>query len=55
VDAGDVQRVLANPQRDGLQLEAILVMLHHPDHIGAATHAMASPRRSGVNTSIHPE
>jgi hydroxyacylglutathione hydrolase len=34
VDPGDAQPVLACLQRDGLQLEAILVTHHHPDHIG---------------------
>ena len=34
VDPGDAQPVLDFLQRDGLQLEAILVTHHHPDHIG---------------------
>lgn len=34
VDPGDAQPVLAFLQRNGLQLEAILVTHHHPDHIG---------------------
>ncbi len=34
VDPGDAQPVLARLRRDGLQLEAILVTHHHPDHIG---------------------
>ena len=34
VDPGDAQPVLEFLQRDGLQLEAILVTHHHPDHIG---------------------
>lgn len=34
VDPGDAQPVLACLQRDGLQLEAILVTHHHPDRIG---------------------
>ena len=34
VDPGDAQPVMAFLQRDGLQLEAILVTHHHPDHIG---------------------
>jgi hydroxyacylglutathione hydrolase len=34
VDPGDAQPVLHCLQRDGLQLEAILVTHHHPDHIG---------------------
>ncbi|HKB55770.1 MAG TPA: hydroxyacylglutathione hydrolase [Ramlibacter sp.] len=34
VDPGESQPVLACLQRDGLQLEAILVTHHHPDHIG---------------------
>jgi hydroxyacylglutathione hydrolase len=34
VDPGDAQPVLSFLQRDGLQLEAILVTHHHPDHIG---------------------
>jgi hydroxyacylglutathione hydrolase len=34
VDPGDAQPVLQHLQRDGLQLEAILVTHHHPDHIG---------------------
>src|SRR3954471_8000050 len=34
VDPGDAQPVFAALQRDGLQLEAILVTHHHPDHIG---------------------
>jgi len=34
VDPGDAQPVLRFLQRDGLQLEAILVTHHHPDHIG---------------------
>ena len=34
VDPGDAQPVLAALQHDGLQLEAILVTHHHPDHIG---------------------
>lgn len=34
VDPGDAQPVLAFLERYGLQLEAILVTHHHPDHIG---------------------
>jgi hydroxyacylglutathione hydrolase len=34
VDPGDAQPVLACLRRDGLQLDAILVTHHHPDHIG---------------------
>jgi hydroxyacylglutathione hydrolase len=34
VDPGDAQPVLAHLQQGGLQLEAILVTHHHPDHIG---------------------
>ena len=34
VDPGDAQPVLDALQREGLQLEAILVTHHHPDHIG---------------------
>jgi hydroxyacylglutathione hydrolase len=34
VDPGDAHPVLACLQRDRLQLEAILVTHHHPDHIG---------------------
>ncbi len=34
VDPGDAQPVLAFLQQGGLQLEAILVTHHHPDHIG---------------------
>lgn len=34
VDPGDAQPVLACLQRDRLQLDAILVTHHHPDHIG---------------------
>jgi hydroxyacylglutathione hydrolase len=34
VDPGDAQPVLSFLQRGGLQLEAILVTHHHPDHIG---------------------
>jgi len=34
VDPGDAQPVLAALQQAGLQLEAILVTHHHPDHIG---------------------
>jgi hydroxyacylglutathione hydrolase len=34
VDPGDAQPVLACLQRERLQLEAILVTHHHPDHIG---------------------
>jgi hydroxyacylglutathione hydrolase len=34
VDPGDAKPVLAYLQREGLQLEAILVTHHHPDHIG---------------------
>jgi hydroxyacylglutathione hydrolase len=34
VDPGDAQPVLDYLQRNGLQLEAILVTHHHPDHIG---------------------
>jgi len=34
VDPGDAQPVMACLQREGLQLEAILVTHHHPDHIG---------------------
>ena len=34
VDPGDAQPVLAFLQREGLQLEAILVTHHHPDHTG---------------------
>ncbi|MEO7547170.1 MAG: hydroxyacylglutathione hydrolase [Ramlibacter sp.] len=34
VDPGDAQPVLAALQQTGLQLDAILVTHHHPDHIG---------------------
>lgn len=34
VDPGDAQPVLQALQRDGLQLTAILVTHHHPDHVG---------------------
>lgn len=34
VDPGDAKPVMAFLQRDGLQLDAILVTHHHPDHIG---------------------
>jgi hydroxyacylglutathione hydrolase len=34
VDPGDAQPVLSALQRDGLELEAILVTHHHPDHVG---------------------
>jgi len=34
VDPGDAQPVLASLQRDRLQLDAILVTHHHPDHVG---------------------
>lgn len=34
VDPGDAQPVLASLRQEGLQLEAILVTHHHPDHIG---------------------
>jgi hydroxyacylglutathione hydrolase len=34
VDPGDSQPVMACLQREGLQLEAILVTHHHPDHVG---------------------
>lgn len=34
VDPGDAQPVLEALQRDGLQLAAILVTHHHPDHTG---------------------
>lgn len=34
VDPGDAQPVLQALQRDGLQLAAILVTHHHPDHTG---------------------
>ena len=34
VDPGDAQPVLDALQRDGLQLEGILVTHHHPDHVG---------------------
>jgi hydroxyacylglutathione hydrolase len=34
VDPGDAQPVLACLQREHLQLDAILVTHHHPDHIG---------------------
>jgi hydroxyacylglutathione hydrolase len=34
VDPGDAQPVVAALQREGLQLEAILVTHHHPDHVG---------------------
>ena len=34
VDPGDAQPVQAALQREGLELEAILVTHHHPDHIG---------------------
>ena len=34
VDPGDAQPVLTRFQRDGLQLEAILVKHHRADHIG---------------------
>jgi hydroxyacylglutathione hydrolase len=38
VDPGDAQPVLAALQQAGLQLEAILVTHHHPDHIGGLDH-----------------
>ncbi|MBC7726616.1 MAG: hydroxyacylglutathione hydrolase [Microbacteriaceae bacterium] len=34
VDPGDAQPVLQALQREGLQLTAILVTHHHPDHVG---------------------
>jgi hydroxyacylglutathione hydrolase len=34
VDPGDAQPVLDALQRDGLQLQGILVTHHHPDHVG---------------------
>src|SRR3954467_11319542 len=34
VDPGDARPVLAALQQHGLQLDAILVTHHHPDHIG---------------------
>jgi hydroxyacylglutathione hydrolase len=34
VDPGDAQPVLEGLQREGLQLEAILVTHHHADHVG---------------------
>jgi hydroxyacylglutathione hydrolase len=34
VDPGDARPVLEHLERTGLQLEAILVTHHHPDHIG---------------------
>jgi hydroxyacylglutathione hydrolase len=34
VDPGDALPVLAALKREGLQLEAILVTHHHPDHVG---------------------
>jgi hydroxyacylglutathione hydrolase len=34
VDPGDAQPVMACLQREGLQLEEILVTHHHPDHVG---------------------
>jgi len=48
VDPGDAQPVLHRLQRDGLQLEAILVTHHHPDHIGGVgTLRDANGRRHG--------
>lgn len=37
VDPGDAQPVLAALQQHGLELEAILVTHHHPDHIGGVS------------------
>ena len=34
VDPGDAQPVMAMLQRGGLELEAILVTHHRPDHVG---------------------
>ena len=55
VDPGDAQPVLEALQQLGLQLEAILVTHHHPDHIGGvdalrnATGARVfGPRREAI-------
>jgi len=48
VDPGDALPVLACSQRDGLQLEAILVARHHPDHIGGV-----SEPRDAAGAAVH--
>lgn len=60
VDPGDAQPVLAYLERSGLQLEAILVTHHHPDHIGGvdvlrdATGARVwGPARERIPEPVH--
>jgi glyoxylase-like metal-dependent hydrolase (beta-lactamase superfamily II) len=61
VDPGDAQPVLACLQRDGLQLEAILVAHHHPDHIGGVSEpreatgaAVYGPAREQFARAVEP-
>ncbi|AMO21622.1 hydroxyacylglutathione hydrolase [Ramlibacter solisilvae] len=61
VDPGDAQPVMAFLQSEGLQLEAILVTHHHPDHIGgvdalrAATGARVwGPARERIPQPLTP-
>ena len=53
MDPGDAQPVLHRLQRDDLQLEAILVTHHHPDHIlfeGRPFAVLSGNTRVGVLT-----
>jgi hydroxyacylglutathione hydrolase len=54
-DPGDTQPVLPCLQRDGLQLEAILVMHHLIDHLGVDP-SMRGHRRQGLRAGpgTHP-
>ncbi|CAA9441689.1 MAG: Hydroxyacylglutathione hydrolase, partial [uncultured Ramlibacter sp.] len=61
VDPGDAKPVLACLQQSGLQLEAILVTHHHPDHVGgvdevrrATGAAVYGPARETVPGPFQP-
>ena len=54
VDPADAQPVLACLQRDGLQLEAILVTHHRPDHTGELIHLFLRTRIARVAQAARP-
>ena len=54
-DPGDAQPVVTCLQRDGLQLQAILVMHHHPDHIGRLGGGTRPARTDQLHSELrHP-